>query len=170
MSSLNTLHRDLLLAKELAYDARGLEFKNLKIHSESSEYAACSFELNGNKIEHRCSKITPTKTGQFVTVWKRNTEGITAPFDTSDEIDFMIITTSSDDHLGQFIFPIHVLADKGIVSANGKSGKRGIRVYPPWDKSMSKQALATQKWQSEFFLSIKKNNSIDLPVALLMKE
>ncbi|WP_018343582.1 MepB family protein [Cytophaga aurantiaca] len=161
MTSPNSLHSDLLLAKELIYDVCGLEFKNFQQHTESTEYAACSYELNGNKIEHRCSKITPTKIGQFVTIWKRNAEGITAPFDVSDGIDFIIITVRSDENIGQFIFPIPILADKGIVSRKGSSGKRGIRVYPPWDQPTSKQALATQAWQSGFFLAIKNEHLED---------
>lgn len=155
MTLLNTLHRDLLLAKELVYDVCGLELKNVQVHNESTEYAACSFELNGNKIEHRCSKITPTKVGQFITIWKRNMEGITAPFDISDGIDFIIITARSGDNFGQFIFPITILAERAIVSRNGKSGKRGIRVYPPWEKPTSKQAMETQEWQSIFFVAPK---------------
>lgn len=167
MSSLNSLPNDLLRAKELVYDACNLKLKNFKLHTESREYAACSFELNGNKIEHRCSKITPTKVGQFVTIWKRNAEGITAPFDISDGIDFIIITARSENNFGQFIFPANVLANKGILSTNGMSGKRGIRIYPPWDAPSSKQALATQEWQLPFFLLIKNSISVDRMVKLL---
>jgi len=36
------------------------------------------------------------------------------------------------------------LADKSIISKNGKLGKRGIRVYPPWDMVTNKQAEKTQ--------------------------
>jgi hypothetical protein len=165
----NSLHSDLQLAKELVYAPCGFEFMNFKFHIESAEYAACSFELNANKIEHRCSKITPTKIGQFVTIWKRNTEGITAPFDISDKIDFIIITARSGEKLGQFIFPVSILADKNIISRNDKSGKRGIRVYPPWDVPTSKQAQATQAWQLQFFMPIMHTNSIEL-VKLLSKK
>lgn len=28
-----------------------------------------------------------------------------------------------------------------------------IRVYPSWDNPTSKQAIATQKWQSEYFMN-----------------
>lgn len=129
---------------------------------ESAEYRACSFELNGNTIQFHISKITPTKTGQFVTIWKRNKEGITEPFDILDDIDFVIITSKSGDNLGQFIFPKSVLADKGIITRNGKEGKRGIRVYPPWDIVTSKQAEKTQSWQTKYFLTIKNDNSTDL--------
>jgi hypothetical protein len=160
MISLHSLPDDLRLVKESVYDVCGLKLNTIQLHKESLEYSACSFELNKNNIEYRCSKITPTKTGQFVTIWKRNAEGITAPFDISDGIDFIIITARSGDHLGQFIFPTAVLAEKGIVSRNGKSGKRGIRVYPPWDSPASKQALATQQWQLHFFLQISHTESI----------
>lgn len=153
---------DLEMIKELVYDKCGFELINIKPHKESLEYAACSFELDGRTVEYRASKITPTKTGQFVTIWKRNQDGITAPFDASDGIDFIVITSKSDDNIGQFIFPISVLLDKGIVSRNGKGGKRGIRVYPSWDKVMSKQAEKTQTWQMNYFVLIHRDNQIDL--------
>lgn len=39
--------------------------------AESAEYGACRFALEGHSIVFRVAKITPTKTGQFVTLWKR---------------------------------------------------------------------------------------------------
>ncbi|HSY60750.1 MAG TPA: MepB family protein [Cytophaga sp.] len=170
MTSSNSLHSDLQLAKELVYNPCGFEFRNFKLHTESAEYAACSFELNENNIEHRCSKITPTKIGQFVTIWKRNTEGTTVPFDISDGIDFIIITTKSENNIGQFIFPVSILADKNIISRNGKSGKRGIRVYPPWDVPTSKQALATQGWQLLFFIYVQKDTLKNIDVSKFIKQ
>jgi len=158
----NSIHNDLRLAKELVYDKCGLNLKNFKLSAESIEYGACSFELNGKKIQYRVSKITPTKTGQFVTIWKRNKDGITVPFDISDDIDFIIISARSDGNFGQFIFPISVLADKGIITMNGKEGKRGIRVYPPWDVATNKQAEKTQSWQIKYFLTINPESSTDL--------
>ncbi|MES2574797.1 MAG: MepB family protein [Bacteroidota bacterium] len=156
---------ELIIAKELVYDSCNFDFNNLKVNAESKEYSACSFELNGKIIQYRVSKITPTKTGQFVTIWKRNKDEITAPFDLSDEIDFIIITSRSGDNLGQFIFPKMVLAEKGIITHNGKSGKRGIRVYPPWDIPINKQAEKTQNWQANYFLTIKTDNCTDLDLA-----
>ncbi len=147
------MHNDLQIIKERVYDKLNFEFKNLKPHSEGVEYGACSFELNRLKIEHRVSKITPTKTGQFVTIWKRNEQGITAPFDISDDIDFIIITAKRDDNIGQFVFPKSLLADKGIISQSGKDGKRGIRIYPPWDEVRNKQAEKTQNWQINYFFT-----------------
>jgi len=158
-------YSEMKLIKELIYDKCGWDLTNLKLHKESLEYAACSFELNGQIIEYRTSKITPTKTGQFVTIWKRNQDGVTAPFDESDEIDFIVITSKSGNNIGQFIFPMSILADKGIVSRNGKGGKRGIRVYPPWDQVTSKQAGKTQSWQTNYFVLIQGENQTNLDLA-----
>ena len=112
-------------------------------------------------IQYRASKITPTKSGQFVTVWKRNGQGITEPFSVSDLFDFIFVTSRAGDNLGQFIFPKSVLAEKGVVTVKGKGGKRGIRVYPPWDEPLSKQAAMTQHWQTPYFVAIKEGESID---------
>lgn len=158
----NTLHNHLKIAKELVYDKCGFEVTNLKPDAESVGYGACSFQLNGKRVQHRASKITPTKTGQFVTIWKRNKDGITEPFSVSDNIDFIIISAKSDDNFGQFIFPLAVLAEKGIITQNGKEGKRGIRVYPPWDIATNKQAQKTQTWQTEYFMTINEDRPIDL--------
>ncbi|WHF51491.1 MepB family protein [Chryseobacterium gotjawalense] len=159
MKTENLLYSNLKVVKQLIDDQCGFELTNLKLHSESVEYSACSFELNGKKVEYRVSKITPKKTGQFVTVWKRNKNGVTEPFDILDDIDFIIITSKSDHNIGQFIFPKSVLADKGIISQNGKGGKRGIRVYPSWDITTSRQAEKTQSWQTKYFFTIKNGNS-----------
>ncbi|MEQ1722257.1 MAG: MepB family protein [Pseudobdellovibrio sp.] len=107
--------------------------------------------MKTNSAIYREAKITPTKNGQFVTVWKRNSKGLTAPYDTSNKIDFYIITVKTKTKSGQFTFPKEVLIKQGIMSVKGKGGKRGLRVYPPWDKPQSKQAEKTQRWQLDYF-------------------
>ena len=170
MKENNLLVSELLQIKELVYDKCNFEFSKLVIDSESEEYQACSFKINSFQIIHRLSKITPTKIGQFVTIWKRNDKGITAPFDFSDNFDFIIITSKSDEKLGQFVFPKAVLLEKGIISKNNISGKRGIRVYPPWDIPTSKQAEKTQLWQTKYFYSINKDTfDIELVKKLFTK-
>lgn len=165
LTTLNSIHSDLKVVKELVYDKCGFDLTNLKQNLESAEYGACSFKLNGKTVQYRVSKITPTKTGQFVTIWKRNTKGISAPFDILDDLDFIIITSRNGNSFGQFIFSKSVLADNGIITRNGKEGKRGIRVYPPWDIAPNKQALKTQSWQTKYFLTIKTDNSTGLDLA-----
>lgn len=152
------LNNTLNVLKMQVYDKIGFKMGNLKLDVEGVVYGACTFECNGVKIMHRIAKMTPAKTGQFVAIWKRSQKGITMPFDVTDNFDFMVITTTFDHHLGQFVFPKEVLVNKGIISQDGKHGKRGIRVYPPWDKVTSKQAEVTQHWQLKYFLPIKKQS------------
>ena len=152
----------LQTASNLVYHPLGYQINNLQIESESLEYAACTFELNELKIKHRLSKITPTKTGQFVTIWKRNGAGITTPFNDHDEFDLLIISANSVDQSGQFIFPKAILVQHKIITKNEIEGKRGIRVYPPWDTVTNKRAEKTQQWQAPYFLQIDVNENIDL--------
>lgn len=157
----NMIHNDLLLAKELLYDKCGLECSYPLIEAESSEYGASTFQLNNLSVKYRVAKITPTKIGQFVTLWKRISNGPTEPHSISDPIDLFIISTRKDHLFGHFVFPKSVLSEHGIITNNKKEGKRGFRVYPPWDKALNKQAQATQKWQLNFFLEIPFETDID---------
>ena len=110
---LKSIHSDLNVVKELVYDKCGFDLSNLKQNIESSEYGACTFELNGKRVQQRISKITPTKTGQFVTIWKRNKDGITEPFDTSDDFDFVIITARNDNTSDNLFFQNQFWLTKG---------------------------------------------------------
>ncbi|MCX7125464.1 MAG: MepB family protein [Gammaproteobacteria bacterium] len=153
-------HPDLQLAENLVYKKLNLSCNNIISELESKEYCAATFNLNHHRILFRISKITPTKTGQFVTLWKRINNGPTQPFDLSDLIDFVIIGVRSQENVGQFIFPKTILVQKNIFSKNNVGGKRGIRVYAPWDAANSKQALSTKKWQSEFFIDFNESATL----------
>lgn len=157
-----TASSDLLLSKEIVFDKAELQLTSLQKESESQEYSAYRFLLNNKKICYRAAKITPTKTGQFVTLWKRNQTGIIAPFDYSDDIDFVIVMVRKDQNWGQFIFPKKTLLEKGIFSTQNKEGIRATRVYPPWDETTSKQAQKTQKWQLDYFYHFTDQDKIDL--------
>lgn len=162
IKTINSFHTDLKIVKQMVYDKCGFELTEPNLSSESLEYGACSFKINGKTIQHRVSKITPTKIGQFVTIWKRKKDDIIQPFDISDEIDFVIITSRSKDNFGQFVFPKSVLIDNEIISNNTKEGKRGFRVYPPWDIPNNKQAMKTQSWQLKYFYMIESNDLINI--------
>lgn len=149
-----SLPKELIIAKELVYDCCNFESTQPQQEAESTDYDAYHFQLNGKFICYRMAKITPTKTGQFVTLWKRNKTGIIEPFDFLDTIDFVIVSVRKDDLFGQFVFPKTVLLDKGIFSTSTKEGKRATRVYPPWDETTSKQAQKTQQWQLNYFYTI----------------
>ncbi len=155
------IHPDLLAAQKLAYEPSGLAIGNLARETESKEYGAFVFEMNHRRIKFRVGKITPTKIGQFVTLWKRIGSGPILPYDITDPIDFFVVSVRTPEHFGQFVFPKTVLYEKGIVSKEGKGGKRAIRVYPPWDITDSRQAKNTQAWQILYFFEINPNTCID---------
>jgi len=122
--------------------------------AESGEYGACQFEVEGKRVLFRVANTTPTKIGQFVTMWKRpSTQDEIMPIDYDDGIEFVFVSVFDHTHRGLFIFDRHVLAKKGVMSMRGKEGKRAIRVYAPWVKPIVKQEITTQKWQLQHFVS-----------------
>ena len=123
------------------------------LEAESAEYGACRAELHGKHLVLRVAKTTPTKTGQFVTVWKRpHLDAEIAPLDEADRIDVVIIAVSDGTQHGFFIFPRSVLLQRGVMSRAGQGGKRALRVYPPWCAPKSDQAQRTQCWQAQWFV------------------
>jgi hypothetical protein len=158
----------LVSIQKLVFDKCGFEYTPALAEDESAEYGAHTFQLNGLAIRFRTSKITPTKVGQFVTLWKRNGNGPIQPFDLTDPVDLFIISVRKDNHFGQFVFPKSVLCKQGVVSNTDKGGKRAIRVYPPWDKTTSSQAKKTQQWQLNYFLEIPENKTIDIVRAKML--
>ena len=155
LGELNTL-------KEKAFDPLLLLCSEFMAEPESQEYKAVGFALNQKTVQYRCAKVTPTKIGQFVTLWKRDGVGEEIrPYHVSDNLDLAIIAANQGNRQGYFIFPHFVLKKQGIVQDN-KPGKRGFRVYPIWDKPTSKQALKTQAWQLEYFFELSVDCELNL--------
>ena len=144
----------VLQKQNALYAACGLTVTGFTAESESAEYYAHSYHVNGKNIKFRIAKKTPTKTGWFVAIWKRNTEGLTSPYDDGDAVDFFVITIVDQGKIGQFIFPKSVLLAQKIFSTKTDEGKRGIRVYSPWDITENTQAIKTQTWQTRYFVDI----------------
>ncbi len=165
MTNSKNIYPDLELLDNLVFKACGLHFSNLETELESQEYSACNFLLDKQNVKFRFAKITPTKIGQFVTIWKRNEKGITQPFDISDDIDFFIIVARQQNQFGLFVFSKSVLHDNKILSDKTRDGKRGIRVYPSWELTTNKQAQKTQQWQTKYFLEITQDKLIDIKKA-----
>lgn len=154
---LNTDHPEIEKLNRQLFVLPDLTLSNVTKEEESADYAAHRFQINENKVIFRVAKITPNKTGQFVSIWKRNEKGQTAPFDDADDFDYVFIVTNTLMQSGCFLFPKKVLQEKNILSNQCRGGKRGIRVYPPWDEAESKQAKQTQLWQMNYFLEISDN-------------
>ncbi|MEQ8364023.1 MAG: MepB family protein [Cyclobacteriaceae bacterium] len=146
---------DLLLLQHHVFNPCGFSYTTPQREAESAEYEAHFFKINDLVIRYRKAKITPTKSGQFVTFWKREGDGPIQPYGIEDNVDVLIVCVRNDNHFGVFVFSRTILVSQGIISTDKKEGKRALRVYPPWDIPTSKQALKTQKWQQECFLEVK---------------
>jgi hypothetical protein len=151
----------IIIQLKKLYAQCGLSCDSFVSEPEGQEYNAHKFILNNHEVRFRTGKITPKKVGQFVTLWKRNESGVTAPYDALDSVGLFVIWVQSDNRCGFFIFPKSLLIEKDIFSNRGIGGKRGIRIYPSWDKTLSKQAQKTQSWQLKYFLNIPLDGAID---------
>jgi hypothetical protein len=165
LTNSNKIHTELELINESIFQVCGIEFGNVKTELESQEYFAQTFDLNKQKVKFRIAKITPTKTGQFVTIWKRNENGITEPHNVEDEFEFYIIATRQEEKFGIFIFNKTILSENKILTNKNGEGKRGIRVYPNWNITENKQAQKTQNWQTKCFIEIGNDNQIEIEKA-----
>lgn len=163
-----------MAARASVYDPAGFVCSRPVPEPESADYAAHGFTLNGLSVRFRVARTTPTKAGQFVTVWQRSAEGPIRPFDAGDGVDLVVISSrdrGDNSGFGQFVFPRDVLYERGIMSResresrDGSSGKRGFRVYPPWVTTTSRQAASTQAWQVRHFLRLD-DTPADTPVDL----
>ncbi len=154
---------------EQLFEKLNLPLTNIEPDLECEEYFGYNFKLASLNIKFRKAKITPKKIGQFVTLWKRNTQGITEPFDAENEFDFYMIYTEKEERQGFFIFPRLILAEKQILTSKNKEGKRGFRIYPNWDIPENKQAEKTKAWQSQFFMDLGKEDDSEKAVRLFNK-
>jgi hypothetical protein len=161
IGAFDAAHPDLLATMHLVYGPNKFECSGFQRETESTEYGASEFQLNGRKVKFRVAKTTPTKVGQFVTLWKRIGNGPIQPYDIADPVDLFVISTRKNNNFGQFVFPRSILYEQDILSKEGKGGKRAMRVYPPWDMNLNRQAEKTQQWQIKYFLEILENKSVD---------
>ncbi len=161
--------KDLQLIETLLIETKGSSINKLAADRESKDYSAYSFQIGNLNIQYRKAKITPKKTGQFVTLWKRNTEKKPTPFTINDPFDFYIIITEQENHSGFFLFPKEILNQKHILQNTHTKGKLGFRVYPPWAKTENRQAEKTKEWQRYYFidLTINKTKNTERFISLL---
>jgi len=130
--------------------AKGFVITNILKDEESHRYDAYTMMIEGKKIVFRQAHATPKKIGFFVTLWKRVSRDI-APYDVSDAVDFVVIAAHNDEQRGYFIFPRSILLQKNIISEDGIGGKRGIRVYAPWNTDVHLMAQKSRLWQIDYF-------------------
>lgn len=128
---------------------------------DNAEYGAMVCGVGSSTMRIRVGKVTPTKVGLFVSVWRRAADGSTEPFPVESDVDALVVVAREGDRYGAFVFPVEVLATRGVVSAGGVGGKRGFRVYPPWSATGNPQARRSQSWQCDWFLDMSGGTVVD---------
>lgn len=144
---------ELKYLDKILFEVFQLRISNIIKDVESTDYLGHTFDVGALKIVFRKSKITPKKNGQFVTLWKRNSNNNTEPFNEFEKFDFCIILAEETNTRAYFVFPKNELVKQGILSSKTKEGKRGFRVYPSWTTTENKQATKTQLWQTNYFIN-----------------
>lgn len=102
-------------------------------------------------IRTRLAKKTAKKAGYFVAFWEKNNENTNVAYDKKNPADFLCIVVTENHLQGVFVFPKHVLVEKGILRSAGAKGKMAARFYPAWCRDLNKTAQKTQDWQLAFF-------------------
>ncbi len=145
-------------------EALRLPFENLSVVEENVRYNALQFTVGNVVFQFRVARQTQTKSGHFVVFWKRSVSSQSVPYDVEDAFDvFLIFASSWDDVLqkdryGYFVFTKAVLREHGVISYHGVGGKRGLRVYAPWEVAGNHQAQRTQEWQIKSFFEVVSGN------------
>ncbi|MFF2554125.1 MepB family protein [Nocardia sp. NPDC058058] len=158
------MHPDVTATKALL-DRLDLGLSGAAPEATNAEYGAFVARVGCGMVRFRVGRLTPTKVGLFVAVWRRAADGSTEPFTAEDGIDLLVVMVREGERFGQFVFPSAALVQHGIVSLAGGDGKRGFRVYPPWSATANKQAMRSQKWQCEYFLDLRDAQTVELPRA-----
>ncbi|MDR6638893.1 MepB family protein [Paenarthrobacter nitroguajacolicus] len=131
-------------------DSRGV------VHAEeqNSDYESGVALIDGQQWRIRTARITPTKPGAFVAVWKRDNSGSTRPFTAAESLSGLLVFVEVGERFGAFRFTPEQLISLGYVSSGSRQGKRGFRVYPPWCTDLNPQALRTQRGQAPAFVEL----------------
>jgi hypothetical protein len=148
------VHPDLIEVKRSVFDPLGLECSLPRPESANAEYGAFLLCVGDRHVRSRVARVTPTKSGLFVAVWRRAPDRSTQPHDSEEGIEVLAISVREGEHFGLFVFPRDALIVHGIVSVAGVGGKRGFRLYPPWSAVESRQARQTQQWQVEYYIGL----------------
>ena len=160
---MNTFQEALRHMNQTIYEPRQLTVECVQEEKQNSEYGAGIFRLSSKIIRFRVAKITPTKIGQFVAFWEKDSNNKNRPFLSEEAPELLVITTfKNNNEFGQFVFPKEILIKKNILRSQSAKGKMAIRVYPSWDRPTSKQAINTQKWQLPYFVDMSTPNEMSI--------
>jgi len=132
---------------------KNIQHIQINIQNNNKDYYASEFIINNKKICFRKGKITPTKLGHFVSLWKIN-NNINVPYDINDNYDKYIFYVEDKLKSGFFVFTKKELLENKILSDNINKikGKLGFRLYAPWYNVKNNTAKNTQILQIKHFI------------------
>ncbi|MED5018474.1 MepB family protein [Paenibacillus chibensis] len=159
---MNNFYKALTYINETIYEPNGITINSIREEAQNSDYGAGVFQLNAKSVRFRVAKITPTKIGQFVAFWEKDLDNKNQAFSYETATDLLVINAFTHNNFGQFVFPKEVLVKQKILKTATTKGKMAMRIYPRWDTPTSKEAIATQKWQTPYFVAVDNNNSLQI--------
>lgn len=128
MKNLNPVTTHLALHPELEFCSRevflplGLDCSEVVPDPEAREYAGHTLRLGTKQVVFRVAKTTPTKAGQFVTLWQRSVNGPIRPFGEAGRYGLFLVAARHDERRGLFIFSAEALEGAGVLSVAGGKG------------------------------------------------
>lgn len=153
---------EIAIVNENFFKKSGLIISKVEPELEAKAYLGFDFKLNDVGIKFRKGKITPKKPGFFVTLWQRNSQGISEPFDSNDHFELLIIAVEDTGKSGYFLFTKSFLIENKILKNNSKGGKRGFRIYNQWHEKLNLNAEKTRKIQNNYFIDLNENEEDNL--------
>lgn len=123
----------------------------VQAEEQNSDYESGVTLMGKEKWRIRTARVTPTKPGAFVAVWKRGEDGATRPFTIDEAMAGLLVFVEEGERFGVFRFTSSYLVSLGYVTSAACPGKRGFRVYPSWCSGLNPQASRTQRAQSVAF-------------------
>lgn len=129
----------------------GQKHSEVMSEEQQSDYQAGISEIDGQLWRIRTARITPTKSGGFVAIWRRDTTGTTAPYESEEGFQGVMVFIAEADHFGVFRFTQQHLEHLGVFASASAPGKRGFRVYPSWTTGLKGQAKKSQEAQLPAF-------------------
>lgn len=126
----------------------------IQIEEQNSDYESGVAHIGKEQWRIRTARITPTKPGAFVAVWKRDEGGSTRPFTADESLSGLLVFVAEQERFGVFQFTTAHLTTLGYARSELHPGKRGFRLYAPWCSDLNPQASRTQRAQAAAFFEL----------------
>lgn len=121
---------------------------------QNSDYESGTTTIDGQRWRLRTARVTATKPGAFVAVWRRSRQGNTEPFPADESVAGLAVFVEQGANRGVFWFTGEHLRELGITSSERQAGKRGFRVYPAWCAGLNREAARSQAAQAAAFVQV----------------